>query len=75
MSEADRARVETVLQSLEVLSKDRQGRREVLEEFARSVRAETLRDASKLLIRHKHELTVDEMLGMIDALGDDADGP
>lgn len=54
-------------------SHDREAQLKLVAKFERTVREDSLREASKLLLDHKHESTTDELIDMLDELADKAE--
>lgn len=62
-----------LLDKMACFAHDRDGQLKALAKFQRTARADGVREASKVLLNHKHESTTDELIDMLDELADKAD--
>lgn len=62
-----------LLDKVACFSHDRNAQLNLISKFEMTVREDSLREASKLLLDHKHESTTDELIDMLNELADKAE--
>lgn len=59
-----------LLDKIVIFGHDREAQLKLMETFERTVRSDGIREASKVLLDHKHESTTGEIIDMLDELAD-----
>lgn len=61
------------LDKIAIFGHDREAQLKLMEKFERTIRSDSIREASKVLLDHKHESTTGELIDMLDELADKAE--